>query len=208
MPADRPPPAGQLTASGERSVAAGTVTGQLLTGDNPRVDARAPVLAPGSIPRPADAGITAGMNNLPRPPAGVFVGREGALARLDQGLSGGGSVVVTQAVYGLGGVGKSELALQHAHARRGGYVLIWWITAEDRSGIEAGLASLAGRICPELAPAATTPEAAEWALTWLQAHTGWLLVLDDVTDPGDVEALLGQLHGGRILLTTRRDAGW
>jgi len=208
MPADSPPPAGQVTASGQRSAAAGTINGPVLTGDSPRVDARTLVLGPGGIPRPADAVITAGMNNLPRPPAGVFVGREAALARLDLGLAGGGSVVVTQAVYGLGGVGKSELALQHAHTRKGSYMLIWWITAEDRSGIEAGLAALAGRICPELALAATTPEAAGWALAWLQAHTGWLLILDDVTEPGDVQALLGQLHGGRILLTTRRDAGW
>jgi hypothetical protein len=46
------------------------------------------------------------MNNLPRPPAVVFVGRQDALARLEEGLAGGGSVVVTQAVLGLGGVGK------------------------------------------------------------------------------------------------------
>jgi len=86
-----------VTASGERSVAAGTVTGPVLTGDSARVDARSLVLA-GGIPRPADAVAAAGMSNLLRPPAGVFAGREGALARLDEGLLGGGRVVVTQAV--------------------------------------------------------------------------------------------------------------
>ena len=56
--------------------------------------------------------------------------------------------MVTQAVYGLGGVGKSELALHHATACRGDYPLIWWITAEDAAQIEAGLAALAGPAVP------------------------------------------------------------
>jgi tetratricopeptide (TPR) repeat protein len=180
----------------------------VFTGDRVRVDARSLVLPSGGIPRPADKVISAGMNNLPRPPAGVFVGRRDALVLLETGLSGGGGVMMTQAVFGLGGVGKSELALQYAHSHRASYELIWWVTAEDASQVEAGLAGLAGRICPELALTATTAEAAAWAVTWLQCHAGWLLILDDVSDPGDVEPLLGQLHGGHVLLTTRRDTGW
>jgi hypothetical protein len=204
MPAEGVPPAGQAEASGPRSVAASEISGVVVTGDRALVDARAPVLAAGGIPRPADVVVAAGMNNLPRPPAAVFVGRDDALARLEAGLAGGGSVVV----FGLGGVGKSELALQYAHAHRKSCVLTWWVNAEDGSQIEAGLAALAGRICPELALVATTSEAAGWAVSWLQAHAGWLLILDDVSEPGDVEPLLGELHGGRIVLTTRRDAGW
>src|SRR5580658_516705 len=138
MPADSTPAAGPVAASGPRSVAASEVSGVVVTGDQARVDARALVLGAGSIPRPADAVMAAGMHNLPRPPAAVFVGRGDALARLEAGLSGGGSVVVTQAVYGLGGVGKSELALQYAHAHRGGYRLVWWVNAEDASRVEAG----------------------------------------------------------------------
>ena len=45
-------------------------------------------------------------------------------------------------------------------------------------------------------------------MAWLQAHDRWLLILDNVNDPGDVEPLLGQLTGGHLLITTRRDTGW
>jgi tetratricopeptide (TPR) repeat protein len=162
----------------------------------------------GPMPQPADVVAAAGMNNLPRPPAAVFVGRESAMARLQAALSGQGSAVVTQAVHGLGGVGKSELALQFAHHHRDLYQVIWWVTADNAARAENGLAALAGRLCPEFAATATTAEAAEWAVTWLQVHAGWLLVLDNVTDPADIRSLLGQLHGGHILLTTRRDIGW
>jgi hypothetical protein len=147
------------------------------------------------------------MNNLTRPPTAVFVGRDQALARLHEALTAQPGTVVIQAVYGLGGVGKSELALQHAHAHRNQYQLRWWITAEDTARVEAGLASLAGRLCPEAALTLTTSEAADWAITWLQAHTGRLLILDNVDDPEEVRPLLGQL-AGHILVTTRRDIGW
>jgi tetratricopeptide (TPR) repeat protein len=200
-------PGGDQQASGSRSVAASQISGMVVTGDDARIDARAPVLGTG-IPRPADVTAATGMHNLPRPPAAVFVGRADMLARLERGLADGTSVVVTQAVFGLGGVGKSELALQHAHTHHRRYPLTWWITADEPGKVEAGLAALAARVCPDLALAATTTEAAAWALTWLQAHPGWLLILDDVSDPADIGPLLGQLHGGHILLTTRRDTGW
>ncbi len=157
---------------------------------------------------PADVAAPPGTHNLPRPPARVFVGRDSALGQLRGALAGDASVVVTQAVYGLGGVGKSELALQHAVACRAEYPLIWWITAEDPGQIQAGLAALAARVRRQIATTGTTAEAAGWAVSWLQAHPGWLLILDNVSEPDDVEPLLGELTDGHIVITTRRDTGW
>ena len=169
---------------------------------------KTPAAAAGAIPEPAEVTAAPGTHNLPRRPARVFVGRASALGQLHGALAGDASAVVTQAVYGLGGVGKSELALQHAEACRAEYSLIWWITAEDQAQIQAGLAALAARLCRQIALAGTTADAVGWAAAWLQAHHGWLLVLDNVNDPDDVEPLLGQLTGGHILVTTRRDTGW
>ena len=195
--------AGQ-SASGDRSVAAHTISGTVATGDNTRIV----TLEPGTIPAPGQVAITAPIDNLPRPPALVFKGRDAALGLLGQVLAGDASVVVTQAVYGLGGVGKSELALHHAHTHRGDYQLVWWVTAADPEQVEAGMAGLAGRLCPPVALAGSTQDAAAWAVGWLQGHDRWLLVLDNVDDPADVEGLLGQLRDGHIVLTTRRDVDW
>ncbi len=148
------------------------------------------------------------VDNLPRPPTPVFEGRDTAITVLGRALAADSGVPVTQAVYGTGGVGKSELALHHAHAHRGDYQLMWWITAADSQQVEAGLANLAGRLCPPVALAGSTQEAAAWALDWLQGHDRWLLILDNVDDPEDVAGLLGQLRSGHIVLTTRREMDW
>jgi hypothetical protein len=111
-----------VKAAGERSVAAETISGTVATGDH----ARFITLEAGTIPAPDQVAIQVPVNNLPRLPAGVFAGRDAALGQLAGALAADASVVVTQAVYGLGGVGKSELALHHAHARRSDYQLRWW----------------------------------------------------------------------------------
>jgi hypothetical protein len=48
----------------------------------------------------------------------------------------------------------------------------------------------------------------ELAVRWLAANRGWLLVLDNVTDPADVAPLIARVPEGRYLITSRRATGW
>ena len=66
------------------------------------------------MPHPAAVDLAGPVAGLPRRPVRVFEGRDEALGVLERALTARGGAVVTQAVYGLGGVGKSELALQYA----------------------------------------------------------------------------------------------
>ncbi|MFF5498134.1 tetratricopeptide repeat protein [Streptomyces aquilus] len=113
-----------------------------------------------------------------------------------------------RAIHGLGGVGKSTLALQYAARYRDAYTLVWWITAETAESIVTGLGGLAMALCPQWAGAAGPDERAAWALLWLQEHAGWLLVFDNVEDPGVLRPYLGTLHRGHHLATSRKATGW
>jgi hypothetical protein len=139
--------------------------------------------------------------------AAPFVGRGTELDAL-AGVLAAGSGVIAQAVAGLGGVGKTELALRHAWACRDRYRLVWWVTADTPANIQAGLAALAYRLVPVLQTATTAEQAAGWAVGWLQTHPGALLLLDNVEQPADTQQLLGQLAGTHVLVTIRRDLGW
>src|SRR4051812_40216111 len=206
--ADRDAAIGGVTAAGTRSVAAASINAPVITGDH----ARMVTLAPGTLRAPDGVGApTGGAWNLPRRPSALFVGRDQALSAIS-GLftasSGGSRAMVGQAVAGLGGVGKSELALQYAATRVGAGAVVWWVNAETREQLELGFADLTFRLDPATATAWTTTEAADWAQSWLQAHNGWLVVLDNVEDPRLIEPVLGRLSTGDVLITTRRDIGW
>ncbi|MFF5075812.1 tetratricopeptide repeat protein [Actinoplanes sp. NPDC000266] len=196
-------PSGRPGASGLRSLAAQTISGVAVTGDGAQVDARRI-----EVRRPSAAPDIAGrLTNLPRPPVRLFVGREQALAALDEVMAAGRGVIA-QAVHGLGGVGKSEMALQYAHRHRDRYQVRWWVSCDNPDTITTSLAELTTRVNADLMVTATPLEAAAWAVGWLQNQSGWLLILDNVEELADVEQLLGQLDTGHVLITTRRDLAW
>ncbi|MFD5145641.1 tetratricopeptide repeat protein [Streptomyces sp. NPDC058401] len=118
------------------------------------------------------------------------------------------SAVPCQVLHGMGGVGKTQLAADHArHAWTHGQVdLLVWVTAATRQAVIEAYARAAADV---LHTDPADPErAAQAFLAWLEPAPGrprWLIVLDDVDVPGDLRALWPPVHDrGRTLVTTRR----
>ncbi|MEV7194033.1 tetratricopeptide repeat protein [Streptomyces sp. NPDC093510] len=199
--------ANQLTAVSVASLAARPGFTNAAGGDLVLEDVTAASATVESPRTPYDTEVPRGLHNLPELPSRLFVGREEALASLGRALSEG-SQTITQTLHGLGGVGKTTLALHYAHDHRHAYRLVWWIRADTPDLIDTGLAALAARLRGD-APALATAQAASWAIGWLQTHPGWLLVFDNAERPDDVCAVTGQLRAsGRQLITSRCRAGW
>ncbi|MEV4274557.1 tetratricopeptide repeat protein [Actinoplanes xinjiangensis] len=194
-----------VASSPNRSISVhGDVTGIVSTGDNTvnvqyRLENLPDLGDPGSLAAPP------GLVNLPLRP-GLFVGREPELRRLDR-VPGEAGRVAVQVVHGLGGIGKSTLVAHWADRRRDGYAPIWWITADSPAALDAGLVALAVALQPA-AEVLPSTELRERAIGWLATHRDWLLILDDVTRPDDVTALVARLPAGRVVVTSRRGTGW
>ncbi|WP_164494164.1 tetratricopeptide repeat protein [Streptomyces sp. ADI97-07] len=143
--------------------------------------------------------------HLPRPATDVFIGREELVAQLHEQRGAELSVCV---ISGLGGIGKSELALQYAESRRREATLIWWINSENADRAMEGIAELGHRVTPA-SDEMSSDEAVNLAINWLSRNSNWLLILDNLDEPSSVHSLLANVQGaGQLLLTTRRNLRW
>ena len=129
-----------------------------------------------------------------------FTGRDELLVSVREALLSGDRAVV-QALHGMGGVGKTQLAAEYAHRFAGGYDLVWWINAEHPGLVGEQFAALAEALgCSQ--PGTGMAVARQAVLAALRERDRWLLVFDNAEDP---EGLAGWLPGGagHVLITSR-----
>src|SRR6266487_3794646 len=137
----------------------------------------------------------------PRP--ALLAGRQELLADLDTMLTGGGDRgprIVT--LCGLGGAGKTSVAIGYAHRHLGEVGVAWQFPAEDSTVLTAGFAELAAQLGAQGTAGAQDLVASVHAM--LAAFPeDWLLVFDNVPDRAAVERFLPPAGPGRVLVTSR-----
>jgi tetratricopeptide (TPR) repeat protein len=153
------------------------------------------------------------LHNLPFLPLGeLFKGRDEELVKLEASLGSPGqaaAITQRQALYGLGGIGKTRLAVEYAWRFGARYTAVFFLRADSEAALRSSLAELARRPYLNLPEREVREEELQVGavLAWLREHPGWLLILDNVDSEDAAEAvldLLPELSTGRVLLTTRR----
>ncbi|RJL32498.1 FxSxx-COOH system tetratricopeptide repeat protein [Bailinhaonella thermotolerans] len=158
--------------------------------------------ADASIPR--FPGVQPAILNLPTRNAS-FTGRGEILERLRDQLVGGSQAVVTQpqALHGLGGVGKTQLAIEYAHRFMTDYDVVWWIAAEQPELLNVAMAELAKRLDIRIGDnVAENAQAAREALRIGEPYSRWLLIFDNSDNPEDLKRFLPG-GTGHVLITSR-----
>jgi tetratricopeptide (TPR) repeat protein len=140
-----------------------------------------------------------------------FVGREQLLKDIREKLL----EVVPQkynhrvALYGLGGVGKTQTALAYVFAHKSDYDAIYWITGVNQASLLSAYQDIAKRAglvkwTAEISPS----DVAKNVLSWLRGQENWLLVIDNVDDISAVDGYLPDRAVGKHTLITTRNTNY
>jgi hypothetical protein len=163
------------------------------------------VIQPSPVPVPAGPrlpGVSRVWNIPARNPG--FTGRDALLEAVRERLLAGDKAVV-QALHGMGGVGKTQLATEYAHRFAETYDLAWWINSEQGGLIGEQFAAL-GLALGCVQAAAGTQVVRAVVLAELRERGRWLLIFDNAENPADVTPWLPG-RGGHVLITSR-ERGW
>ncbi|KAJ8105930.1 hypothetical protein ONZ43_g7233 [Nemania bipapillata] len=152
-----------------------------------------------------------------------FVAREQELAEMHETLQSDGhrQIVV---LHGLGGMGKTQLAIEYMKRHRDNYSAIFWLNIKDENSLKQSFARIAHQI-KRHHPAASRvgglgvqdnlDETIDAVKTWLSlpSNSRWLMVYDNYdnptlpsnTDPNavDIREYFPESYQGSIIITTR-----
>jgi tetratricopeptide (TPR) repeat protein len=134
----------------------------------------------------------------------AFTGRGDVLAKIHDELRPVGGTAAGQPVvlYGLGGVGKTQLALEFAHRFQAEYDLIWWVTAEQPRFIDISMLTLAEHFNLRI-DSPRVVDAVLNALRRSERYSRTLVIFDNADEPEKIKRFIPNGPRNRVLITSR-----
>lgn len=146
-------------------------------------------------------------NTLPIAETRLFYGRQDILCQIEDHLrpADTGTRLSSMALYGLGGIGKTQIALAYAYQRLGDLDAVFWISAENTCTIQQNFSRIAVSALklPKAVPQANQQNMI-LVLDWLQNTSAkWLLIFDNVDDHSVLDNCWPASKHGAVLVTIR-----
>lgn len=161
---------------------------------------------PRLVPLAAKAGGLPGICNLPHLRNPNFTGRDDLLERLHDSLTSGKAAALTQAMHGLGGVGKTQAAVEYIYRHATEYEVTWWIRSEEPAKLASDYAALAEPLQLREKSAQDQGTIVQAVRSALASRGRWLIVFDNAVGPDEIRSYLPVGGTGHLLVTSRNPA--
>jgi tetratricopeptide (TPR) repeat protein len=132
-----------------------------------------------------------------------FTGREEELSDLSTSLAANESARHVQVICGLGGIGKTQLALEYAYRFKDSYKIVWWINSDEPATLSLGYAKLAAQLDMHIPEGTGLDDIRHAVRRKLNGRNDWLLIFDNVAGVDDVRNYLPQDRTGHVIITSR-----
>jgi tetratricopeptide (TPR) repeat protein len=141
----------------------------------------------------------------------IFTGQDDILTRLRAALTMNKTAALTQqatpqAISGLGGIGKTQIALEYTYRYGQEYQAVLWAQADSGEALVLAYSKLASLLHLAEKDATDKSVVVEAVKHWLATHNHWLLILDNADEIALVDDFLPDVVPGHVLLTTRAQA--
>ncbi len=148
------------------------------------------------------------ISNVPYRRNPYFTGREQLLQDVHEQLCGTKAVALTQtlAIHGLGGIGKTQTAVEYAYRYQQHYQAIFWVRAAAVDTLSSDYVSIAELVQLDVKDDRDQIHILHVVKQWLSRQKDWLLILDNADDLAIIPEYLPEGENGHILLTTRDPA--
>ncbi|BCL79592.1 tetratricopeptide repeat protein [Ktedonobacteria bacterium brp13] len=134
-----------------------------------------------------------------------FTGREDILEELHNRLNKNKAVALSQAqaITGLGGIGKTQIALEYVRRYSNEYVYIFWVEADTTEALTANFISIANSLNILDFKKQEKDQLIKTLFDWFNNHNNWLIVYDNVEDFSEIKKFTPPKQNGHIIMTTR-----
>jgi tetratricopeptide (TPR) repeat protein len=143
--------------------------------------------------------FAASLTNLPFERNPFFTGREQILNDLHEAFKKG----ATQAISGLGGLGKTQTAIEYAYRHRDEYTAVFWSRADTQLAMSTGFVEIARVLDLPEKDAQNPDDAVRAVIRWLENNSSWLLIFDNTDTPELLKGFRPRNATGHVLLTSR-----
>jgi len=116
-------------------------------------------------------------------------------------------VNICQTIAGLGGIGKTQIAIEYAYRYGRNYKnCVWFIASENQTTINKYFMDFAKHFKITLSPDSEPENLQQTIKNWFNEHSDWLLIFDNLENFVDIEPYLPNSNNGHLIITTRKDS--